>query len=312
MPSEVDTFAKFVALLSASLNREAQREADQDADGQRGADYAARLYLSRSHFDRLIRAIAGEPPGRFRRRVLLERAAFRLRTSGVSVLTVAVEAGYSSHEAFTRAFARAYGIAPTAWRGSPISAHLPCPNGVHFHPPGGLRLPAREPVTAMKFAASLVEHHVSVVRQLLERAATIDDTLLDTAVQLPSPGIDVEPTIRSLLSRLIGQMHMWIRAMASEPYEFAVERGESVASMRERLESAGPAFVRYARDVCERDGLDETFVDATGDQPYLFTAAGMIGHVLTYAAYRRTAVVCALAALGADVDDDPLTWFAPE
>src|SRR5688572_14957008 len=112
MPSEVDTFARFVALLSANLNREAQREADEDADGQRGGDYAARLYLSRSHFDRLIRAIAGEPPGRFRRRILLERAAFRLRTSGVSVLTVAVEAGYSSHEAFTRAFARAYGIAP--------------------------------------------------------------------------------------------------------------------------------------------------------------------------------------------------------
>jgi len=38
----------------------------------------------------------------------------------------------------------------------------------------------------------------------------------------------------------------------------------------------------------------------------------MIAHVLTYAAYRRTLLVGALASAGAaDVDDDPLTWFRP-
>ena len=38
----------------------------------------------------------------------------------------------------------------------------------------------------------------------------------------------------------------------------------------------------------------------------------MIAHVLTYAAYRRTVLVSALAAAGAgEIDDDPLTWFAP-
>jgi transcriptional regulator GlxA family with amidase domain len=38
---------------------------------------------------------------------LLERAAYRLVASGHKVLDVAVEAGYGSNEAFTRAFARA-------------------------------------------------------------------------------------------------------------------------------------------------------------------------------------------------------------
>jgi hypothetical protein len=37
----------------------------------------------------------------------------------------------------------------------------------------------------------------------------------------------------------------------------------------------------------------------------------MIAHILTYAAYRRTLVVGALAALGADIEDDPLAWFNP-
>ena len=77
-----------------------------------GADLARRLNLSRFHLDRVIAATAGEAPGQFRRRVLLERSAYRLLTTDATILDVAVEAGYSSHEAFTRAFSRAYGSPP--------------------------------------------------------------------------------------------------------------------------------------------------------------------------------------------------------
>jgi AraC-like DNA-binding protein len=89
-----DRFAAFVDLVAVHLD-------DHDA---RGADLAARMYLSRFHFDRIVSSVCGETPARFRRRVLLERSAYRLLTSGHSVLDVAVEAGYSSQEAFTRAF----------------------------------------------------------------------------------------------------------------------------------------------------------------------------------------------------------------
>jgi AraC family transcriptional regulator len=297
----VDTFAEFLRVLAASL--------DDDVGAE---ELAVRMNLSRTHFDRIVGALAGEPPGRFRRRILLERAAVLLRTSRMTVLDVGVASGYSSHEAFTRAFQRAYGIAPSVWRSSALSVDLPSANGVHFYPDGGLRLPARESVAAMTFVSGLVDHHVSLVGELLDRAATLDDAQLDAPVALPAPGIDADPTIRSLLSRLVGQMDMWSKAMANQPYDHAVERAETVDSMRARLRAAGPAFAAYVRGVTERDRLEETFVDATSDTPYVFTAAGMIGHVLTYAAYRRTAVVCALAALGRpDVDDDPLTWFAP-
>ena len=62
----------------------------------------------------------------------------------------------------------------------------------------------------------------------------------------------------------------------------------------------------------ERDRFDETFVDATAGVPYVFTAAGMIAHILTYASYRRTLVAGALASAGAaELDDDPLSWFRP-
>ncbi len=83
---------------------------------------AARAHLSRFHFDRVVASIAGEPPGSLRRRLLLERSAHRLvapTRAGQTILDVAIEAGYSSHEAYTRAFARAYGRPPTAVRRAP-------------------------------------------------------------------------------------------------------------------------------------------------------------------------------------------------
>jgi len=96
------------------------------------------------------------------------------------------------------------------------------------------------------------------------------------------------------------------------PYDHSQEQDESIGSMRARLQRAGRDFVEYVRDVCANDRFGETYVDATGPTPYVFTAAGMIGHVLTYAAYRRTVVVSALEAAGAgEVADDPLEWFAP-
>jgi len=102
MNTAVDTFTRFVDVVQATLD-------DSDVVG---ADVADRAHMSRVHFDRVISAIAGEAPGKFRRRVLMERAAYRLVTSRLTVLDVAVEAGYSSHEAFTRAFARAYDTTP--------------------------------------------------------------------------------------------------------------------------------------------------------------------------------------------------------
>jgi len=62
------------------------------------------------------------------------------------------------------------------------------------------------------------------------------------------------------------------------------------------------------------DRLDDTFVDATCVPASVFTYGGMIAHVLTFAAHRRTLVALALARHG--VDDlgwgDPMTWVAQQ
>ena len=125
MTTGADTFAEFLATLADTL--------DQGSE-----ERARRLHLSRHHLDRVVSAAGGETPERMRRRLLLERAAYVLVTTDRPVLDVAIEAGFGSHEAFTRAFTRAYGTAPSRWRHAPTRTQISSASQVHFHPPGGI------------------------------------------------------------------------------------------------------------------------------------------------------------------------------
>ena len=301
-----DTFTAFVDVLAEALD-------DHDASGE---ELAGRLYLSRFHLDRVVSSVAGEPPRRFRRRILLERAAYRLLSTDRTVLDIAVEAGYGSQEAFTRAFARAYGEPPALWRapkhGRPRAIRIEAPSGVHFHPPGSIRLPARDKVSSMDLLTRMVEHHVWLTGEILRCAERVTEAQLDEPILL---NVDDDPdpsTLRRILSRLIGQMGMWNAALADRAYDWAVEEHESLASMRERLATEGPTYLTHVREVVEAGRLDDTFVDATCEPAQVFTYGGMVAHVLTFAAHRRTLAVLALDAYG--VTDlgwgDPMRWVA--
>ena len=300
MSAATDTFVAFVDVLADALD-------DHETTGDA---LAARLCLSRFHFDRVIASVAGEPPAAFRRRIMLERAAYRLVTTDRTVLDVAVEAGYGSHEAFTRAFARAYGARPTQWRRRPTQTQIAAPSDVHFSPPGGLRLPARSKEAPMNLLVKMVEHHVWLTGEMVERAARLSDDVLDTPIVISVEGVDDDPTLRKLLSRLVGQLAMWNAVLAMRDYDWSVEQLETVDSMRRRLAVAGPTFLQHVRTVSEDGRLDETFVDALCQPAEVFTHGGMIAHVLTFAAHRRTLVCGALidggiSDLGAG---DPRLW----
>ena len=294
MTTATDTFARFVDVLAESLDEPV-------------APLMERLHLSRFHATRIVSAVAGEPPAALRRRILLERAAHRLATTDDEVLEVALDAGYGSHEAFTRAFQRAYGSAPSAWRGAGAGFELPARSGVHFKPPGGLRLPPTRKMTGMELLERMVEHHVWLLGEMVERAGTLPDDVLDKRIEISVAGIDDEPTMRSLLSRLVGQLAMWNASVDNRQYDFAVERNETVCSMKRRLAEAGPQFLNTVRTA----DFDETFVDAVCDPPQVFSYGGMVAHVLTFAAHRRILVHGALENAGVtDLNGDPLRWVA--
>src|SRR3954452_18861739 len=165
MTVAADTFAEFVDGLAAALD-------DHEATG---TDWASRQHFSRFHFDRMIKAVGGEPPQALRRRILLERAAYRMITTRAPLIDVAVEAGYSSHEAFTRAFAKAYGESPREWRKRPGHIQIGEANAVHFVPPASIRLPSRDVVRGPDLLEKMVEHHVWLVGELIRVAERLTD-----------------------------------------------------------------------------------------------------------------------------------------
>jgi AraC-like DNA-binding protein len=266
-----------------------------------GLALAERAYLTRFHFDRLVKAALGEPPGAFRRRLLLERAGHRLVSGGGSILQVAVDAGYGSAEAFTRAFVRSYGRSPSAYRRSgPTNHDLPAPNRIHFHPPGGLRLPAEQGSNTMDVLTRMIDHHLDLVDQIIDRTATVGNEVLDRPIELSVEGIDRDPTLRSVVDRLVSQLEMWIAATAGATEVPAMHQPitSTPQELKVRLAQAAPQFRELAVDALQAGAADDTFIDATCEPPQTFTYGGMLAHVLTFAAVRRTLAIGALESAG--------------
>lgn len=80
------------------------------------AELARGVGMSLWHFQRSFSAIVGEPVGRYLRRRRIARAAKRLFDFDGTLLDLALECQFESHEAFTRAFKAELSVTPSDWR----------------------------------------------------------------------------------------------------------------------------------------------------------------------------------------------------
>ncbi len=89
------------------------------------------------HFHRVFKGMVGEGLMEHVRRLRLERAAARLKQTDMPVTTIAFEAGYDAHSAFTRAFQRMFGDPPSRFRSNHRALRFAdAPAGVHYDPHG--------------------------------------------------------------------------------------------------------------------------------------------------------------------------------
>jgi AraC family transcriptional regulator len=79
-------------------------------------DVAVHCGVSPYHLTRAFAAVTGEPVMRYVRARRLSEAARQLAHGAPDILSVALDAGYASHEAFTRAFRDRFGLTPDALR----------------------------------------------------------------------------------------------------------------------------------------------------------------------------------------------------
>lgn len=95
-------------------------------------ELAALACFSPYHFHRIFKGMVGESVMEHVRRLRLERAAARLKLSHARVTRIAFDAGYESHEAFTRSFHALFGASPSQFRSSRKPRLLPAPSGLHY------------------------------------------------------------------------------------------------------------------------------------------------------------------------------------
>lgn len=92
---------------------------------------AAVAAFSPFHFHRVFRGLIGEALKEYVRRLRLERAARNLKTTDQRITDAAFQAGFETHESFTRAFADMFGVSPSGFR----AVHKAPPeaaSGTHF------------------------------------------------------------------------------------------------------------------------------------------------------------------------------------
>jgi len=95
--------------------------------------------FSSFHFHRVFKGMVGESVKEHVRRLRLERAAQRLKVSDQPVTELAFDAGYETHESFTRAFRAMFGVPPSEFRENHRPLEWPlAPSDVHFAGDGNL------------------------------------------------------------------------------------------------------------------------------------------------------------------------------
>lgn len=313
--------------------------ASLDAPGTDGRTLADRASFSRDHLDRIVAAATGESPIAMRRRLLLERAAWQLRTGRASAAEAARAADFGSPEAFSRAFVRAFGVTPGRFRDGGLPSRIDAPNGVHFHPPAGLLVPgstsgAAGPGSSVAgrvgghdLTDRLVTHHLDRSGRLLAAAATLPADALARPLR---PGFVAvwfegeEPSAGLMAGRLVRTLEVWTAAIVGEavpdvpaadgPSDGAGGDAQArafaapavdVDDLRRRLARVAPRFARVARAIRDRGAWDDAFVDALCEPPQSFTYGGVLAHVVTYGAIRREMLASVLTELGAIAPDGP-------
>lgn len=279
-------------------------------------DLARLAYQSRTQFHRLFRAVIEETPASMRRRLLLERAAYQLTHTEMSVTDIALDANYGSLEAFTRAFRKAFGISPSLYRRMrPSHFHLPASNKIHFIAPA---LPATGSLTKGgdmdlfdRFAGNDSWH----TQRLLQYAGTLTEEQLDR--QLPTvvellPWRESNRTLRQLLENIVFTKEVWTAALSGAHMDVSgtPQSHRSPQAMLQRLEKTDAELHRILCDVRTRSAWDDTFVDALCEPAETFTFGGVFAHIITFNAHRRLMALDALRQLGVQTEGfgDPMEF----
>lgn len=303
-------------IVSEGSRRDRLRElldAVTDADNTDVGDMARSSYASEFHFSREVRRLTGESPAALRRRIMLERAAWRLH-QGQSVSAVAADEGWSSAEVFSRAFRRTFGVPPS--RAADVQFRLTAPNGLHFHPPHSLWLDSDGDTKEPDISQLMVAHDVADTAYLLGKAAQLSKE--QWAEQI-SPGQVVlewdgpEPSVGAVLGAIVWTKEVWLATIEGRDFparDATLPESTTPGQLACLHDDIGNRWSAMVSDYTAEGRLGDTVIDALCDPPESFQLYGIVAHVLTYSAHRRELARAMLSRHGVRTDmGDPLDWM---
>jgi AraC family transcriptional regulator len=301
----VDEAQRLHGVVLESLDQE------QDAKG-----LARHAYRSRTQFYRVFRAMIEETPVAMRRRLLLERAAWQLSRTQLSVTIVGLNANYGSLEAFTRAFRKAFKVSPSIYRRMGATyTHLHATNGIHHYSGKDDTKGTDRSMDLFDIFSGQESWHT---RRLLELAKTLNEEQLDRPLKnqmkiFPWDGPD--QNLRQILDRMVQTKEVWAAALTGGTMPLldnAPPEDRTPSAMLARMDKADAAFHSVLKDVSNRRAWEDTFVDALCEPPETFTFGGMFADVITFNAHRRMLAIDALRRLGAKVEGygSPIEYVA--
>jgi AraC family transcriptional regulator len=276
-------------------------------------DMARSSYASEFHFSREVRRLTGESPAAMRRRIMLERAAWRLR-GGESVSAVAADEGWSSAEVFSRAFRRSFGVPPS--RAADVQFRLSAPNGLHFHPPHSLWLDSDGGTKEPDMSQLMVAHDVADTAYLIDQATPLSKEQWTEEI---SPGQVVlewdgpEPSVGAVLGAIVWTKEVWLATIEGRDFpERAATQPESTTpeQLADHHRDIGKRWTAMVSEYTAEGRLGDTIIDALCDPPESFQLYGIVAHVLTYSAHRRELARTMLSRHGVTTGrGDPLEWM---
>ena len=88
------------------------------------SDLAKSAGYSQWHSARIFKELTGKSPFEYLRALRLSKAALQLRDNPKKIIDVAFDFVFDSHEGFTRAFTKQFGVSPKKYRGNPNPVQL--------------------------------------------------------------------------------------------------------------------------------------------------------------------------------------------
>ena len=149
----------------------------------------------------------------------------------------------------------------------------------------------------MDLVQHLVDHHVDSLTALIAAASGLRRRRPRRARS--SSRSRASTTTRrcaSVLNAMVTQEEHWLSALRGGGWPD--ESDQTVAGLAARHEAAGRDYREMVARAIADEAMADTFVDTTCEPPTTHTLGGTIGHVITFAAVRRTLAVGALWKAG--------------